>query len=311
MLMKLDMLDTNDHYVVGLSGGKDSISLVHYLKNNTEIKFKAIYVNHNINENSNKWGDFCNDFCNDFDIPYEMVDVDLKNSGSNNLENAAREERYKAFKRFGNKIIVAHHRKDQHETFFLKLMRGSGIRGLVCMGYQSTNNGLEIYRPMLDVTKVEIDQYYEEHGLSHIEDPSNNDTVYDRNFLRNIAFPLMVSKFPNFHKSLSRSIELIKESEILLDELAKIDEGNVTVSHGKWDVSKVSAMTPIRLKNLITMYVKREGGIVQSSGILENFVKSIQMNNFNARTTASFGRITFTQKGKHLLIIGGNNGRKV
>lgn len=260
--------DLPDDFMVGLSGGIDSIVLCHYLKMEG-YTFTAIHVDHGINEKSNEWSDFCRDFCEEHRISFISRKVTLQ---GNNLENAARNARYKEIANHTKLLITAHHMNDQYETFFLKLFRGSGISGLCAMEYISRNFGMTIYRPLLNVPKSEIIEYAKTHNLKYVNDPSNQDTDYDRNFLR-AMMPSLMARFNNF-SGLNKAISNIRDAELLISDLYEIDRGNVCISEEEIDLRKLSKLPSHRIKNFLYMFVRSKGGII-SCGSLENSVKMI------------------------------------
>lgn len=244
-----------DEAVVAFSGGPDSVALLHYLKYNTDIAIKAIHVNHNLQTESHKWAKFCLDFCAEHNIPAHVYDVFIE--GNTGIENKAREARYSALKRFGDKIITGHHGDDQIETLFLKMFRGSGIGGLKGMDPVSTNNGLTLYRPLLQSNKEEILDYCDKHGLSYIIDPSNNQSEFDRNIVRNKIIPAITEDFPSAKVAIHRSIAALSDADKCLRDLAQIDLESVSEG-GKISIKLIREknMSPERIRNMLIYFLK-------------------------------------------------------
>ena len=266
---------------VGLSGGCDSICLLHWLINNG-YSVDAVHVNHNINENSKIWAEFCHNFCNENDITYYEFDVNVNNNG--NLENEARKVRYDCYKTVGRNIILAHHMDDQQETIMLKLLRGSGIHGLIGMREVNIINGVSIIRPMLKTTRKEIKEYAEKHKLSWIEDPSNSDNKNDRNFLRNVVLPIINERYSRFYSSLNRSLDSLRDDYEILEEIAITDE-----KYTKWDIRKLNELSDARIKNLLKYKLRVKNYYNFSHSILNEFVKIVRCNNPNAKSKFPFG----------------------
>lgn len=202
-------------WCVALSGGVDSVVLLHFLRYelNSDIPIIAIHVNHHLQPQANMWQKFCEDLCRRWDIPLQVVDIQLSKEG--NVEANARRLRYEAiFSRLmpNDVLLTAHHEDDQAETVLLQLLRGAGPKGLAAMPRQmEMENGVTHYRPLLSVTRAEITAYAKTHQLQHIDDLSNEDIAYDRNYLRQLVIPLLRQRWPSYARTLARSASLSAE----------------------------------------------------------------------------------------------------
>ncbi|WP_168918857.1 tRNA lysidine(34) synthetase TilS, partial [Enterobacteriaceae endosymbiont of Donacia bicoloricornis] len=205
------------------SGGVDSTVLLYNLfklRYKYPLLLRAIYVNHNLNYESNFWMKKCSLQCKEWNISFIYKNIYIKNK--NNIEQNARKERYQVFKNiiYKNEILVtAHHLDDQCENFFLFLKRGSGPKGLSGMSKIKIFDNLILFRPLLKISKKQIIHYAKQKKLKWIEDPSNKNIKYDRNFLRNIILPKITNRWPFFKNSVIRSIINYKEQEDLLTDL--------------------------------------------------------------------------------------------
>jgi tRNA(Ile)-lysidine synthase len=189
---------------VGLSGGVDSVVLLHALES-AGAKVSAVHVNHGISPNARKWERFCSGFCSSLSVPLEIhrVKVVRKILG---LEAAAREARRAAMlKSTAKTISLAHNQDDQAETVLLNLLRGTGLAGAKGMSKEGKLGKKRIVRPLLGVSRAEIVAYARAHRLQWIEDESNDDTALTRNFLRHRVGPLLAEKFPRWQSSLARA----------------------------------------------------------------------------------------------------------
>ena len=280
---------------VGFSGGVDSVVLLHWLYNNG-YNVEAIHVNHNINPKSREWATFCRVFCDEYSIPITIIDGDISPFGSN-IENAARELRHQSFAKVDGPIVLAHHTKDQIETFLFKLFRGAGIEGLTCMKSYQIIKGKEILRPMLSVDRNDIIKYAEKYDLEWVEDPSNADTTYDRNFIRNNLIPAILKRFPAFIKNILHVINSFNESVLLLDDLAKMDAHKCLDDDRGWDIRKLNELSDQRLKNMVKWYLRLIGEYTYSHTTLNEFVKAVRNCNPNAKTIIMFGDMCIKQRG--------------
>ncbi len=227
-MVDLTLIPKNSVVAVALSGGKDSVCLLHYLsmrKEQLNITLKAINVEHGIRgEESKKDTEFCINLCKNLGVEIKTVSVDaIAFSKENKLsvENGARLLRYEFFNEclnsgFADYILTAHHKNDNFETVLLNLFRGTGIKGLT--GISKTRD--KFIRPMLSTEKSEIEEYISKNNLSFVEDKTNYENGYSRNYIRNVLTPLILDKFSGAIESVSRLTESVKEIDELLDKLA-------------------------------------------------------------------------------------------
>ena len=208
---------TIKRWCVALSGGMDSVALLHFLRYslNTTLPMIALHVNHHLQSSADAWQAFCVDLCEQWQIPLHVLSVDVIQDKGDSLEANARTARYEALfsqLRAGDVLLTAHHADDQAETVLLQLLRGAGPKGLAAMPVQIENqSGVIQYRPFLNTTRSDIAAYVEENHLKHIDDPSNEDIAFDRNYLRQKVIPVLQQRWPSYAKTLSRSAQLSAE----------------------------------------------------------------------------------------------------
>ena len=237
-----NLVKRGETVAVACSGGSDSMALLHKLKsleNELDIEVIAVSVNHSIRETAERDVKFVQDFCDRNGIRFYKFKVDvpkLAKAKAISLESAGREARYGIFdaliqKGVANKIALAHHLNDQAETILLHLFRGAGLSGMKGMDYQKDGTYI---RPMLSTPKEEVLKYLSENNIEYVEDETNAESTYTRNFLRNEVFPLLLKKWPNivntlnnFSKSACEDDEYIKKNLndyalLIEDKVAKI-----------------------------------------------------------------------------------------
>ncbi|WP_041711812.1 tRNA lysidine(34) synthetase TilS [Pseudomonas sp. ATCC 13867] len=213
---------------VALSGGLDSTVLVHLLAQLARREklppISAIHIHHGLQAVADAWPEHCQRFCDALGMPLRVERVRVEAGAS--LERAARNARYAAFAATleeGECLLTGQHRDDQAETVLFRLFRGAGVRGLAGMSAcRSLGDGM-LLRPLLGVSRNELERYARSHGLSWVEDPSNASDDYDRNFLRNQLLPLIARRWPAAGETIARSAEHLAEAEGLLTELAQSD----------------------------------------------------------------------------------------
>lgn len=216
---------------VALSGGIDSIVLLDILARvdagniSQGRALQAIHVHHGISANADVWAEFCRSQCALRGIPLTVTVVNVDRQAGIGLEAAAREARYGALMQSGAAFIAsAQHQDDQAETVLHQMLRGTGLNGMAGMGeLRELRPGQALLRPLLDVSRTEIEAYAALHQLQWIEDDSNDNTVFTRNFIRHELLPVISRRFPQYAASLSRAARHAAESAEMLESLAVLD----------------------------------------------------------------------------------------
>ena len=219
--------------VVGYSGGLDSTVLLHALVKSGDAdgqgrRVRALHVNHGLHEDAGAWQAHCEARCKALGVPFTALSADSKllEVGMNGLEEKARDERYRLFAENlveEEVLLLAHHLDDQVETLLMRLARGAGPTGLAAIPRVRSVGDNLLLRPLLSTHRIELGSYAKKHGLDWVEDPSNQDSGYDRNFLRNEIMPGLLSRWPAFTSNAARSVELLAEASELLAEYADCD----------------------------------------------------------------------------------------
>ncbi|MDQ5848501.1 MAG: tRNA lysidine(34) synthetase TilS [Pseudomonadota bacterium] len=205
---------------VGLSGGVDSVVLLHLLAGEN-LALEAIHVHHGLSPNADAWARFCRVLCKRLQVPLKVQRVKI-DKGAQGLEAAAREARYAAFKKSkADVIFLAHHLDDQAETVLMNLLRGAGARGASGMAIKHHSYGKLWLRPLLDVRREAIVAHARRRGLEWIEDESNANEAYTRNFIRNRVAPLLSMKFPAWKESVSRAARHFSRRDAQAQELLR------------------------------------------------------------------------------------------
>jgi tRNA(Ile)-lysidine synthase len=193
---------------VGLSGGVDSVALLHRLRAlapRLGLRLSAVHVHHGLSPNADAWAAFCRKLCRQWGIPLSVRKVRVARRGAG-LEAAARTARRAALARVAaDAIALAHHLDDQAETVLLNLLRGAGPRGAAAMPAAGRLGDKLLLRPLLGVPRREILAYARAHGLRWVEDESNRDDALTRNFLRLHVGPLLEARFPRWRENLARA----------------------------------------------------------------------------------------------------------
>ncbi|MGF1907944.1 tRNA lysidine(34) synthetase TilS [Vibrio kasasachensis] len=210
--------------VLALSGGVDSRVLLELLscyQRRSAISCLAVHVHHGLSTNANDWAEQCQNWCSQAGIELVVEKVQLSPQG-HSIEECAREARYQALEKHldvGDVLLTGQHSDDQLETFLLALKRGSGPKGLSAMAKKMPFKGATLIRPLLNVSREQIEQYAVIKDLEWVEDESNQDTRFDRNFIRHQITPILKKRWIHIHSAVQRTSELCADQEALLEEL--------------------------------------------------------------------------------------------
>jgi tRNA(Ile)-lysidine synthase len=213
------------HIYVGYSGGIDSHVLLDLCASIPSLsgKITAVHVHHGLQEEADSWVEHCKKTAENLNVDFIMLPVYADANPGESPEEAARNARYAAFKTLVNvdeALMLAQHREDQLETVLLQLFRGAGLRGLSGIPETSFFGQGLMLRPLLNITKLEINEYAKTHELQWIEDPSNQQNDYDRNFLRNVIVPLIKQRWESCDKTVSRSAKHCAEAQVIVSAVA-------------------------------------------------------------------------------------------
>lgn len=246
-------------WVVAFSGGIDSTVLLHALTNSsTAANIIAVHIDHGLHTDSGQWENHCREVAGSLGVKYESRAVIVAEKPENGPEAAARRARYDAFLslvRSRDCLLSAHHEDDQAETLLLNLMRGSGPAGLAGIGLQQSFGRGYLLRPMLGVPGEAIAAYAARHGLKWIDDPSNADSRFDRNYVRHEIMPKLAARWPAVSNRLRRSAELVGESSELLNDLADIDLNGLGAPQ-KVSIDGLQNLSASRQRNVLRRAVR-------------------------------------------------------
>ncbi|MBS1190994.1 MAG: tilS [Rhodocyclaceae bacterium] len=265
-----------DRVCVGLSGGRDSVVLLHLLARLAcGRQLSALHVHHGLSPHAGAWTAFCRELCASLDVPLQVEYVTVEADGGLGLEAAARAERYAAFSSCGaDCLLLAHHQDDQAETLLFNLVRGTGVTGAAGMPAERRLGALRLLRPLLGVPRSDIVAYARESGLAWIDDESNDDTGFSRNFLRHEILPRLGERFPAASACLAGAAAHFAEADGLLAELAEADWQARAVGD-ELPMKSLRDLSPARLKNVLRHRLRCLGWRVPAARRLEEFVRQL------------------------------------
>ena len=297
------LLPKHSHILIGLSGGVDSVVLLHLLTTlapRFEWQLSALHVHHGISQNADAWEDFCAELCARYDIPLHVERVDIGPlRDDHGIEAAARKLRHAAFARIScDFVALAHHADDQAETLLLQLLRGAGLKGVAAMPVLSRVEGPLLkpatthvpvtLRPLLDISRNTLLEYAQQHALQWVEDESNADDGYPRNFLRHRLLPLLEQRFPAYRDTLTRSAQHFAEAGELLDELAQQDAQGLMMDVAL-DISRLRAFSHPRAKNLLRYFLHKQNAPMPHAAQLDDMLRQLCDAREDAAVCVEFG----------------------
>ncbi|MDP2693264.1 MAG: tRNA lysidine(34) synthetase TilS [Gallionella sp.] len=281
------LVPAHSSILIGLSGGVDSVVLLHLLYQlapRFSWRLSALHVHHGISQNADAWADFCTGLCVQYAIPLHIEPVDIAPLRKHGIEAAARKLRHAAFARQAcDFVALAHHADDQAETLLLQLLRGAGVKGAAAMPVLSQSKrplladregSPNLLRPLLHCSRREILDYAAAHQLQWIEDESNADDSYPRNFLRHRVLPLLGERFPACRDTLARSSQHFAEAGVLLDDLARLDAAQA-IHTDTLAVATLQALSQPRAKNLLRWFLHSIGAPMPQTVQLDDMLQQL------------------------------------
>jgi tRNA(Ile)-lysidine synthase len=267
---------------VALSGGLDSRVLLdacHTIRQAVDIQFRVIHVHHGLSPNADAWAQFCETLCHQYGFDFQVVHLNLQNPAGVSLEETARDARYQVFAsvmQTDDLLLTAHHQDDQAETVLTQLLRGAGPKGLSAMPalkpFASGWHG----RPFLGCQRQEIQAYAEAKNLQWIDDESNANCSFTRNFLRHDVMPILKNRWPGVDQALARSAAHCAEAQHLLEEMALAKLLDLHGSRpGTLSATKLLVQTEKWQRLLLRVWIEQHGYVLPDTNKLLSIQTSV------------------------------------
>lgn len=286
LIENLQTADTQPTLLLALSGGLDSVVLLHLLvqaKSIIPYELHAMHVHHGLSPNADAWADFCAAQCQQLNVPLQIAHVhvaknpDYKNS-EQGIEAEARQLRYDALfsctasGKTPDFVVTAHHQDDQAETLLLQLCRGAGVKGLSSMA--AVDKSRRLLRPLLNVSRQALHDYALQHQFVWCDDESNDNTQYDRNFVRHDVMPVLESRFTGVKAVLARTALHMAEANELLEEMAAQDAENMLSANSLCLVRLAQLRLP-RAKNVLRWWFAQNGLAMPTADYLHEIIEQL------------------------------------
>lgn len=267
---------------VALSGGLDSTLLLHLAAHchGCSGAVRAIHINHQLQPNASDTESFCRGECERLGVPLvvERVTVDGGRSSGAGIEEAARKARYAALEALvgkGDLVLMAHHGDDQAETVLFRMLRGSGVAGLAGMPASRELGTATLVRPLLGFERAELERWARGAGLSWVDDPSNTDQRFDRNFLRHTVLPLLRDRWPGLNRRLRHTAESCGESEALNRKLAALQWQAIGGDRDRLPVDGLKTLPLAEQKNLVRWWARERGFHAPTPGDWQQVIRDL------------------------------------
>lgn len=247
------------------SGGLDSQVLLHAIaqlrSQLPKPKLRAVHIHHGLHPQADYWAEHCQTMCQAVAIPCEIIHVQVRQAPRESLEANARTARYQAIAQLlapADIVLTAQHADDQAETVLLQLLRGAGVAGLAAMPVVTRLAAGWLIRPLLNYTRAQLYAYAQQAQLQWIEDSSNADIQFDRNFLRHQIIPQLQQRWPSISQTLSRVARHQAETHELVQNLAKIDWETCRTRHlAQLNLATLAALSPARQRQVIRYWLNQ------------------------------------------------------
>lgn len=244
------------------------------------LDIRAMHIHHGLLDKADSWLDHCQNVSSALAIPYQSIKLTIENTAGKSLEEVARQARYQALIRAlepQEVLLTAHHLNDQSETLLLQLFRGAGVNGLAAMApIMAITDNNKLARPFLSVSRTSLEEYAKEHKLAFIEDPSNADQSFDRNYCRHQLMPLLRQRWKGVDKAIARSASIQAETRGILDEVAAADlEECASANRLCLNINQLNQLSLPRQRLLIRYWITQAGFLAPSEKKLKHLFSDV------------------------------------
>jgi len=286
-------------YWLAYSGGLDSHVLLHLfasVRSIYPIRLQAVYVNHGVSPHAVKWAEHCAQICDALNVEFLPQELIISpNHSCSSPEDQLRQFRYQLFAKLlaaNDMLLTAHHQNDQAETVLLQLCRGAGPQGLAAMPQiKSFSHGLHA-RPLLDVTRDDLQQYAIHHQLNWIEDESNANPQFTRNFLRHEVMPLLTKRWPTVTQTLARTADNCADAQQFIDMTTQWLLRRVTgTSSESLSVKKILRLDPVQQRHVLRAWIYQANFLLPSTVKMQQILQNVLLARADKMPCVSWGEV--------------------
>lgn len=242
-------------FVVGCSGGRDSMLLLVLLQRLCPQRLRVIYINHQLHPDAAAWGQQVQHWCDTQQVPCQQIAVVV---GAGNLEQAAREARYQAFDqqlRTDEVLVLGHHQQDQAETVLMRLCAGGSIQAVAGMRAWYRRGHYWVWRPLLDWSRTQIDQCIQQSAVPVVDDPANHDAQFDRVWLRQQVWPVLQARWSGAVQGIGRFAQHVQDAQSILHEVLLHDWQACRIGDDL-SMRALAALSLARQRQLLTWWLQ-------------------------------------------------------
>jgi len=293
-------------YWVGFSGGADSSALLHALykiRDELQAPLHAVHFHHGLNPGADDWQHHCRDFCRQRDIRFTNRKLEIKRVNRTSVEEESRNCRYRAMGEMlhrGDIFLTAHHADDQAETLFLNLMRGSGVEGLAGIPELRALGKGWVARPLLNIRRPELESYLLRQGIHWLEDPSNKDQSFDRNFLRNFLFPQLETRWPGVVRRLTRTSRTARITATALADFIDIHCDELLRNRYRMPLLPLLQLESPMRALVVRQWLRQQEVPALPEVRLNEFIKQIAGSSSGSQAEVRWGTWQLKQYGNHI-----------
>lgn len=290
-----DELSSARSVLVGLSGGMDSVVLLHalaQLRVETPFPLSALHVHHGLSPQADAWAEFCRSLCRALNVPCEVVRVQLPAAAGKGIERVAREARYAAFTAAAGDILcLAHHQNDRAETFLLNLFRGAGSLGLAGVPSARMLGDKRLLRPFIDTPRAALLAWATSQRLHWVEDESNDDWRFRRNEIRHRLLPIITAMFPGAISVLARTAAQMGEQAELLGRLAELDSESSRDASGYLSIARLQQLPEPAVRNVLRHALFKAGVQIPAAKRLETLAGQLMTAKNDSEVLVRMGAV--------------------
>ncbi|USA55605.1 tRNA lysidine(34) synthetase TilS [Acinetobacter sp. C32I] len=277
----------------------DSMLLLYLMSELFPHRSRAIYIDHQLQSRSGEWGQLVQQHANALNIACIVQKVSVE---AGNLEQQARDARYQAYQQHlksNEFLVLAHHQQDQAETLLLRLFSGAGVNGLAAMQQLDVRQEMTIWRPFLELSREQIEQWTAQLGFDYVTDPSNHDTHYDRAWCREQLWPMLQQRFPKMQAAVARSSYLMQDAAEILDQVLQVDWQQCATNH-QLDLIKLAQLSAARQSQLLSAWMKGNDQYRPSYDMVQRLQHEVILAKPDAQAILHFNQHYFVRYQKTL-----------